>query len=215
MKLNIAGHRYGSLVVISPTDERSNKSMVWLCRCDCGLIVRAASDQMRAGNKKSCGCQRYVRTAPMNQTHGMCYSRVYKVWDAMIGRCTRPKAARYERYGGRGIKVCERWMKFANFLADMGEPADGMSIDRIANDGDYEPSNCRWATRQEQARNTSRTTFLEIGGIKKPVSVWADEAGIDRAVFAARIRSGWTSDRALTQPIQLKKTSTKFQGSQA
>lgn len=118
----------------------------------------------------------------------------------MIERCTNPNDQQYERYGGRGIKVCERWRKFENFLADMGEPPPGLQIDRIDNEGDYCSSNCRWATRVQQARNKRNNRVIEYRGRAQPLAAWAEETGLNANTIRHRLNLGWSVERALTEP---------------
>lgn len=120
------------------------------CRCDCGAEKTVAGNTLRLGDARSCGCL----IVDTQTKHGMYGTPTYGSWSRMIARCTNPKSNRYKYYGGRDIKVCERWMLFVNFYADMGmRPSTKHSIDRIDNDGDYEPRNCRWATAKEQSAN--------------------------------------------------------------
>jgi hypothetical protein len=122
----------------------------------------------------------------------------YISWLAMRSRCERPTNNRYYTHGGRGVKVCERWLKFENFLADMGKkPSPKHSVDRIDNDGHYEPSNCRWASPKEQSSNTRRNVFISHNGIILTAQQWADRTGINRRTILQRFRKGWPSDRIL------------------
>jgi hypothetical protein len=157
------GRRYGRLLVIDTTDVKDiGGSYFFLCRCDCGNIVKKSSrvlSDVERQSTKSCGCLRHdvSRKHLLGNTffkkHGASNTQIYYVWKSMKDRCFRQKCKDYPYYGGRGITVCDRWLKFENFLADMGERPDGTSIDRIDNDGNYEPSNCRWATWSEQMKN--------------------------------------------------------------
>lgn len=161
------GHQYGHLEVIGRSENRDHKGRVlWVCRCICKNEIEVFGHSLRSGNTKSCGCQRSINAGAAVRTHGM-YDNYYSTraprspelnsWNGMRRRCyvlTNPK---YKDYGGRGITVCDRWLGpegFANFLADMGlKPSNKHSIDRTNNDGNYEPSNCRWATAKEQVDN--------------------------------------------------------------
>jgi len=134
------------------------------------------------------------------------YSPEYSIWMNLRARCNNPKNNRYDSYGARGIKVCDRWMAdFVNFLEDMGRrPSKAHSIDRIDNDGNYEPGNCRWATRKEQCRNRRSSRFLEFNGQVKTAAEWAEEVGIEQSTLNLRLKYGWSVERALTQPLRGK-----------
>lgn len=126
----------------------------------------------------------------------------YVRWKAIKSRCLNPKNKSYRDYGGRGIKICERWVaSFENFLKDMGRAPKGKQIDRINNNGDYCPENCKWSTRQEQGRNTRRNHTIEYGGELKTIDQWADFLGIKRTTFEYRVYSGWSVDRIFNEPI--------------
>lgn len=170
----------------------------WRCRCDCGRITTVQSGHLKSGQTKSCGCAALdvVRSRPK---HGQWGGLEYWCWAGMIQRCENPRASGYADYGGRGIKVCERWKKFELFLADMG-PRPGMqySIDRQDVDGDYEPSNCRWATAGEQARNSRRTRLYELDGERLCIRDWSIRSGVHYDTLWHRLtRQGMTIQQAL------------------
>jgi hypothetical protein len=147
----------------------------------------------------------------MGKHHGFKHPRVYTSWCLMKGRCSNPKSPDYPRYGGRGIKVCERWKDFRDFLADMGEPPEGMSIERVDNSKGYAPSNCVWATATEQAFNRRSNRLLTIDSITKPMSLWADEYSIPGATLRQRITVyGWSPERAVKTPVRRNKTNSAF-----
>jgi hypothetical protein len=152
-RLDLTGQRFGRWLVI----ERSSSSS-WRCVCDCGTERMLPTGTLRYGGTQSCGCLRRERALATNTMHGLRDRPVYRTWASMLQRCRNPNAPGYEYYGDRGITVCARWDpqqggSFSNFLADMGERPEGMSIDRIDNDGNYEPGNCRWATQAQQIAN--------------------------------------------------------------
>ena len=144
-----------------------------LCLCNCGTKFFAWAHHLANANTGSCGCKRSTRLGKASvrysegySTPGHALNALYQRWSKMIDRCYRPEHSHYHRYGGRGVTVCKRWHSFENFYADMGVPPEGLTIDRIDNDGNYEPGNCRWATRKEQANNTSQNLTPEIKGVR-------------------------------------------------
>lgn len=160
-KIEMIGKNFGRLTVIAEAGSSKGKKLLYKCECSCGNIRIIHGCCLRSGHTKSCGCLSQERKT----THGMWNSSEYKIWEAIIQRCTNEKSTKYEYYGGRGIKVCPQWLKFANFFKDMGKRPLKHEIDRKNNDGNYEPSNCRWATRSEQMRN-SRTSIKNTSGIR-------------------------------------------------
>jgi len=136
------------------------------------------------------------------EKHGMSNSLTYKVWSGILSRCNTPSASGYENYGARGIGVCERWLKFENFLSDMGEKPSEMSIDRIDTNGNYEPGNCRWSSRKEQNRNKRGLRYLTYNARTQCLSAWAEEVGVNVSSLLNRIKAGWTVSKALETPIR-------------
>lgn len=137
----------------------------------------------------------------MNFKHGLRDSREYRIWAHMKTRCENEKCPAYKNYGGRGITVCERWQSFSSFYEDMGTSPEGTSIDRINNDGNYEPGNCRWANRSEQARNKRNSRMLKVDHVQKTAAEWAEEYGIAINTILQRISYGWTEKEAVTIPV--------------
>lgn len=133
----------------------------------------------------------------MPRTHGMSRSRAFTAWKGCRQRCENTNNPNYPFYGARGIKVCERWQSFENFLADMGEPPVGASLDRIDNDGDYAPGNCRWATKTDQSRNRRNNRVYDVGGVSQPLSAWCEHYGLKYGTVHSRLRTGWTIEAAL------------------
>lgn len=153
--IDMTGRRFGRLLVISYAGRPRPSQHEWLCNCDCGTEIKVDGARLRKGSTTSCGCLRNELNATRFVTHGETNSPEYTSWVGMKGRCLNPANPKYERYGGRGISVCDRWRdSFEAFLEDMGHrPSPAHSIDRRDNDGNYEPGNCRWATPVEQQRN--------------------------------------------------------------
>jgi len=165
-RLDLTGQRFGHLVAQWPIGRRC-KRIVWLCLCDCGKTSVVFALNLRRMTSASCGCQSSRATLGARlTTHGQTYTPTYKSWKCMLYRCANPNHEHWEYYGGRGIRVCERWLKFANFFADMGARPMGRSLDRINNDGNYEPGNCRWSTRSEQRLNCRVKRRKHIGPVR-------------------------------------------------
>lgn len=195
--MDLTGHKYGRLLVLSYAGKKHNKT-AWLCKCDCGNTAVVTGNAMRKGNTRSCGC--LAQETKPTRTHGRRHKPEYQSWSGMKTRCTNPNQASYAHYGGRGIKVCKRWMNsFEAFFEDMGPRPKGHSLERIDRDGDYEPNNCRWATITEQANNTSQNNRIAFRGRKLTISEWAEETGIERRTIARRLGLGWSVRRALTE----------------
>jgi hypothetical protein len=162
MKLiDMSGRKFERLTVMFRDKFSSGKKVKWFCACDCGILVSVDGSKLRNGETKSCGClqkqEQAKRIIKLNTKHGHNkkgqQTKTHKSWTAMLQRCNNPKNTSFKDYGGRGIKVCERWSDFENFLQDMGERPKNKTLDRINVNGDYEPNNCRWATLSEQQRN--------------------------------------------------------------
>jgi len=197
--------KFGRLTLISDP-----ALSVWTCMCDCGKIKTIRRKHVKAGKTISCGCARNDAIALVNKTHGATcgrrHSPEYTSWAEMKTRCNNQNRESYKNYGGRGIKVCKRWNSFANFLKDMGAKPPKSTLERKNNNKGYSPSNCIWATRSQQAQNTRRCCYLELGGLKLSKSEWARKIGVNRTTITARLKAGLTAKEALT----LKKWSIDY-----
>jgi hypothetical protein len=202
---DLTGRVFGRLTVIERAPSRY-KSSYWRCRCECGNVTEHQRGQLLHGTAKSCGCLQREQIAARNAattTHGLSATRAYGAWKGAMSRCYNVRDDSYSHYGARGIAVCERWHDVRNFFADMGECPAGMSIDRIDVDGNYEPSNCRWATTKEQGRNRRSNDVVTIGGVSRCLSEWAELSGLRQVTLHARIhRYGWTPERAISTPAR-------------
>jgi hypothetical protein len=195
--LELTGKRFSRLVVIKRAGSRNGFSQ-WECICDCGNTRYAIGPALVDGYTKSCGCLYDETRTTCHRTHGERKTRAYTAWSLMRNRCGNPDGKNFDRYGGRGIKVCERWSLFANFLQDMGQPAQGMTLDRINNDGDYEPLNCRWTDRKTQRRNNSMNIRVVLRGQALTLADACEQLGLKLSTVYMRIhRSGWSVERAL------------------
>ncbi len=201
--IDLAGKKFERLTVIRRAANYAGGDARWVCICDCGKELIVPSRRLRNGLSRSCGCLFY---------HRLSNSLTYQSWAAMKRRCLRPDCDHYHDYGGRGITICERWLGkdgFTTFLSDMGERTSrNHSIDRIDNDGNYEPGNCRWATAKEQRQNqrTGRMgKFIEFNGTRQCIKAWANAVGLEEATLYKRISRGWPLEEALNSQLKPSK----------
>lgn len=212
---DMTGQKIGRLTFLPMFRKNRCKRIEWLCECDCGNIYWAIGTTIRYGLVQSCGCWKSEVTVKRNLTHGMTFrgktSKEYMIWACIVQRCTNPKNKRYPSYGGRGIKMCERWRHSPSlFVEDMGpRPSERHSVERIDNDGNYEPSNCKWADDYEQANNSRQNVFMTFNGKTQTVAEWSREQfvaeqGITMFRIRGRLAWGWTDEEALTVPLPRK-----------
>lgn len=173
----------------------------WLCNCSCGKTCVVPMRSLVSGRGKSCGCLRRELQIARNHKHGMTNTPEHGIWKNMKTRCFNKHSAAYKNYGGRGITICERWMTFANFIADMGlRPSPQHMIERKDNDGNYEPSNCVWAVRQEQNSNRRNNVNIEYQGETLTAEEWSRRTGYEPTMIIWRWRRGWSAKDTLTVP---------------
>lgn len=200
---NLVGRKYNHLTVLEHGGYRQfskSRESTWKCLCDCGKELIVPQRYLVTDGTKSCGCI----IGKHKRTHGATGTAEYRVWDAMRRRCNDPCDARYPYYGGRGIRVCERWLKFESFLADMGiRPSADHSLDRYPNnDGNYEPGNCRWATRVQQSNNRRSSRTLTIDGQTKTYAQWERQAGLPPGRIFNRLKIGWSPEEVLQPSVR-------------
>lgn len=201
--VDLSGQRFGRWVALSLSDQKDKRGcrLWYLCRCSCGTEKLVLASNLRERRTQSCGCLRAELTKARG--HGLTNTREYSTWTNMLNRCRNPGMHNYQYYGGRGIVVCDRWRNFESFLEDMGKCPPGYEIDRVDNNGNYEPGNCQWATRVTNMRNTRTNRLVEWKGECLSVSEWAERTGIPYGTLISRLRRGWSAERALsTTPAQ-------------
>ena len=254
---DLTGQRFGSLIALEPTNERSGKNVIWKCICDCGNIINTSGGSLGTGGTKSCGCSRIadltgqkfgrltvilqsgkgvysnvlwlckcdcgneitVKSNSLNTnhtkscgclqrdqvtTHGMTKSPEYSVWHGMLQRCSNPNNDSYAYYIGRDITVCDRWINsFENFYADMGpRPSPDYSIDRIDNNGNYEPGNCKWSTPEEQANNRRDNLLFTHKNKQYTILQLAEEYNINPINVRNRLNRGWSVEEAIESSVK-------------
>ena len=200
--LDMTGQVIGKLTVLNRVP--APKQARWLCRCRCGKETVVPGYELRKGLVISCGCAKAERASKLNLSHGKTKSKEYRIYKNMINRCYFVKRSDYARYGGKGISVCAEWRtSFEAFYADMGDCPEGHSIDRIDSKGNYEPSNCRWATLKTQQNNRGNCVYIEYLGKRQTLTEWCEELSLPYKTIRARITDyGWESVKALTTPVR-------------
>lgn len=202
---DLSGQRFGRLTISARIFGKPTRV---ICKCDCGNDHTAFWSNIKQGRTTSCGCasREAVRLTTFKSTHGKSRDRAYRIWSSMKQRCSNEKVVNSHRYLGRGITVCQEWQhSFAAFYADMGDPPTARhTLDRRLNHLGYSKSNCRWATPKEQGRNRDVCRYIEAYGSKRCLSEWGELIGLPGQTIAARLRRGWTIERAITTPSSRK-----------
>lgn len=204
--IDMTGEKYGKLLVVEYAGKTKRGLSLWKCKCDCGREVVVQSVNLRNGHTKSCGCFRAEWCKENCTKHGLEHTRLYGIWADMIYRCHNPENPNYKRYGARGISVCEEWRNDVKIFYDWAIRngySDDLTIDRIDNNGNYCPENCRWATKVEQASNRRSNILITRNGETKTMKQWAISEGIPYQVVWQRIKKlGWDPERALTEKVE-------------
>lgn len=201
-RVDLVGQKFGRLTVIKSIGSK-NQQHIWLCKCECGKETISNTNRLKSGWKRSCGCIQKEQLAKRNKEnakHGLNNHPLHGVWHNMKDRCYRELCSEYQRYGGRGITVCDEWLHdfqaFYDWAITHGY-TKGLTIDRIDNDGNYEPNNCRWATQKEQQNNRSTNHHLTYNGKTMTISEWADELSVPAYMIRNRVKKGMPIEKIL------------------
>lgn len=203
--IDLTGQTFDKLTVVERV-KSSNKNAKWRCDCECGKTVEVFGIDLKSKKTRSCGCIHSEQLAQRNHKHGLAHDRLNNILRAMKQRCYNPKAKFYCNYGGRGIKICPEWLDKENGLENFYNWAiangykDNLTIDRIDNNGNYEPSNCRWATPKEQGNNTRANHLITYNGKTQTLTQWANEKRVKRCTLQMRLKRGWTIEKTLNTP---------------
>ncbi len=209
--IDLTNQRFGKLTALEYEGSvRKSWGMcrIWKCRCDCGNFVLASTAELRSGDKKSCGCLQSELQKERKTKHGMHNKRIYHVWQAMKTRCKNKKDKEYFNYGGRGIKVCDEWQEFIPFMKwayangyDENAKPGECTLDRIDNNGNYCPENCRWVSMKEQQNNKRMCRYFTHNGKTQTLTEWAEEVGINPRTLYGRIYTlNWDFEKAISEP---------------
>jgi len=199
--IDLAGQKFSKLTVIKKMEKDKYGVYFWLCQCECGNVKKIRGSHLKSGYTKSCGCLQKEIVTKIAKTYGMAYNLEYKSWANMKQRCLNKHNSKYKDWGGRGIKVCKRWLKFENFYKDMGDkPFKSYSIDRIDNSKGYFKENCRWATKKEQARNKRNNKMITYKGETFCLKEWSEKLNIKYSILQNRLNDKWDIKKLFQQP---------------
>lgn len=203
---DLSNKKLGRLLVIKRVENSRFSTTRWLCKCDCGNELIVFGCHLRSGHTRSCGCisKEIIRQAEHKPKHGLIKTRIYKIWNGIRNRTNIKTANKemYKNYSGRGIKICDEWKEFINFYnwSMANGYKENLTIDRIDNNGDYEPSNCRWTTWKKQQNNKRNNVIIEFNNEKHTLEEWNDKKGFTKGLIRNRLRRGWSIERALNTP---------------
>ena len=199
--VDLTGQRFGRLTAVGVAGKRGTHT-IWRCECDCGESTKVQVDKLRSGHTRSCGCIHREQLVQRNTVHDGAGTRLYWAWAHIKDRCNNEACKDYSLYGGRGIQVCDEWtndfMAFRDWALANGYSED-LSIDRINVNGNYEPSNCRWATAVQQANNKRSNHRVQFNGETHTLTEWERITGIQQSTIRQRLKAGWSVERALTE----------------
>lgn len=201
--IDLKNQTFGRLTVLNYLHK--NNALYWRCKCSCGNYTEVLTSHLIRGKILSCGCLKREKTGQINRSHGLSNSRIYNIWCGIKFRCYNKKCNEFHRYGGRGIKMCDNWKNSFEDFCDWAKNNgynDTLTIERNNLDGNYCPENCCWIPLKKQARNTSRTKYLEYKGESKPMVEWAEIFGVKYSLLADRIQRGWSIEKALLTPVK-------------
>ncbi len=215
-KENLLNQRFGRLVVVEELPKQKRNAF-WKCKCDCGNYSSCTSGNLKSGKIVSCGCLKLEKLLQRSTTHNQRHTHLYEVWKSMKQRCYNPNLKSYKNWGARGIKICDEWLNdfqsfydwsYANGYSTENQKNEKLklTIDRIDNNGNYEPSNCRWVNRKTQASNMRTTKLITINGETKCLAEWFRHYNLCSWTYYTRIKYGWSVEEALTKPIGSKRS---------
>lgn len=198
--IDLTGQKFGRLIVIERASNNTEGRAMWVCKCECGKETKAVGKDLRSGNTKSCGCLNRELSMIKNQKHGLRKHPLYLVWKGIKARCYNKNTTNHKNYGGRGIEVCDEWRDDFQAFYDWATAngyEKGLTIERIDNNGNYTPENCRWATIKEQNRNQRSNRIIGYKGEKKLLIEWCEILGLNYGAIKTRLNNyGWSVERA-------------------
>lgn len=203
--VDLTGRKFNRLKVLGFSHRNKQRNSMWICKCECGSKIIARGSDLLNGHSTSCGCIKKSLLSKLRKKHGLTGTRIYEIWKHLIRRSTKEQDRRYKDYGARGITVCNEWKRsfiaFYEWAVDNGY-RENLTIDRIDNNKGYNPSNCRWATPVQQARNKRNNHYITLNGETHCISEWAEKLGISQYTISRRLRSGWSEERSLKEPLR-------------